>query len=130
MTDLQIVASNELPLQDFTDERIEARLFPVAKFCDAAMGIVRAGVAQRHHVHDRPDKGDEVIFVYGGRFRVRGDFPGSDRVFDVSTEGPVYISVPAGMACSLENLGTEPVRFFSVFSPRFEPGEIRYVEAL
>jgi oxalate decarboxylase/phosphoglucose isomerase-like protein (cupin superfamily) len=129
---VEITPSAESPLLFFDDERIYTRIFPTtSEFGDAAMSRIEPGVSQRYHIHNRPSGGVEIIFVYAGRFKIRSENRvDGDRIFDVESEGPIYISVPSGTPCSLINVGDKPVDFFAVFCPPFAQGEIQYIEPL
>lgn len=111
----------------FEEERIAGALLGQGKHASYTAGIVSPGEAQRHHVQSRPDDGSEIILVYRGAFRLRTG-EDSRQQYDVATEGPILVICESGTPCSVENVGSEEVRFVSVFAPPFQAGEIRYLE--
>lgn len=123
---IDIVQVHRVPTREFTEERITGLLLPETKFTSGSVGFVPPQGAQTPHYQNRPEKGDEIIFVYAGKFRVvSGDW--CSDVFDTAESGPVYLLVKSGTPASLKNTGDDIVRFFSVFSPPFQIGETQFV---
>lgn len=115
------------PRMEFPEERIAGALLSVTPRASATVAYVAPGVAQTLHVHSRPDNGDELIFIYRGRFQMRGDdWP--DTIYDTDADGPVYLQIPSGAVASISNIGDNEVRFFTVFTPPFAQGELEYLE--
>jgi len=119
---------NKEPVEEFADERIRGILIGRDSHASYTVGIVPAGGSQRLHYQDRPDDGTEVIFVYQWSFRVRGVEESKTGPYDVNESGPVLVVCPSGDQCALDSVGETEVRFFSVFAPPFQIGEIHYTE--
>lgn len=124
---LQVVSVHAIPTREFKEERITGLLLPETRHTSASVGFVPPYGLQTPHYQDRPQRGDEIIFVYEGTFRVLSGGKRTD-IFNTDKHGPVYILVRSGTPASLENCGPEMVRFFSVFSPPFAPGETHFLE--
>lgn len=124
---MQVVRVNSEPFLDFSDEGITGALLGSDAHASYTLGIVPKGGRQRLHYQSRPDNGTEIIFVYEGRFNVLGVTDDLAGPFDCDVDGPVLVVCPSGQPCSLESNGSE-VRFFSVFAPPFQMGEITYIE--
>jgi oxalate decarboxylase/phosphoglucose isomerase-like protein (cupin superfamily) len=124
---LTIVALGDVELKDIAEENVSTAILPDTPFASAAVAFVAPNKAQSVHYHERPDQGDEIIFIYQGAFRlVSGDYRSG--IHDTATAGPVYAAVTSGTVLSIENHGDVDVAFFSVFAPNFRPGEIHYVD--
>src|SRR6266851_8315257 len=120
---IQIVAVHALPTQEFAEERITGALLPQTRFASASINFVPVNGAQTPHYQDRPQGGDEIVFVYYGKFRiVSGEW--RSEVFDTKQIGPIYFLVRSGTPATVENCGTDIVRFYSVFAPPFAEGEV------
>lgn len=124
--DVSVIPVHDVPLTRSDEENIAVAILPDTPFTSAAVGYVSPGAVQTPHYHDRPDDGDEIIYLYRGTFRLITDGRRSEP-HDTARTGPVYVAVKAGTVASIENCGTEDVAFFAVFAPMFRPGEIRYV---
>lgn len=124
--EIEIVVINELDFLRFEEENISGVLLPSSNFTSTSAGIVMPGEAQASHYQERPGNGTEIILVYEGHFEVVGA-AGTMTVHDCATKGPLFIQVASKAVASLRNVGNIPVRFFSVFAPPFEPGEIKYL---
>ncbi len=121
---LEVVQIEKAAFSYFADERIFGAILPTTRFTSASIGMLEPGVAQTPHQQQRPCDGVEIMFVYEGQFELV--LQDSTQSFDVRQDGPIFIQVPSGVPASLNNIGSSPVRFFSVFAPPFEPGEIVY----
>lgn len=126
MKKITYVEVDKQTFQWFAEEHIKGLLLPTSGFTSASVGDVAAKEEQTPHRHHRPKDGDELIFVYEGLFELVTET--AKTRFDVDRDGPVFISVPSGMQASINNLGTKRVRFFSVFAPPFQVGEINYLK--
>ncbi len=124
---INIVRTSEIELQEFSDENILGALLPATKHFSASYGVVRPNESQRHHVQSRPGKGDELIIVVSGMFKIRtaNEYEGP---FDADKDGAVFIHVPSDVPASLVNIGNSDLKFFGVFTPPFELGEINYID--
>lgn len=125
MDTIDVVAINDQLPQKFEEENISGILLPATRHTSASIAIVSPGEAQTAHVQNRPDNGAEVILVFEGTFELVSE----GRVVaaqDVSTDGPVYVSIPSGSEAYFRNVGSKPLRMFSVFAPPFAAGEITY----
>ena len=127
MQGIQVVVIHDLPRQKFVGERIEGALLPETRFASASVNYVPADGAQTPHFQNRPQNGDEIVFVYAGRFRIVSGTTKS-QVFDTDEVGPVYFLVASGTPATVENCGPKPVRFYSVFAPPFKVGEVQFLE--
>ena len=124
---IQIIAVHSAPTCEFTEERITGVLLPETRFASASVNFVPVNGAQTPHYQDRPQGGDEIVFVYDGIFRiVSGDWR-SD-VFDTGQAGPIYFLVRSGTPATVENCGNDVVRFYSVFAPPFAEGEVHFLQ--
>lgn len=110
----------------FPEENITGIILRDTESCTSTVAYVAPGQAQTLHVHDRPDNGDVIMFIYRGAFRVVSRDYASE-VHDTGVRGPVYIEVGSGTPVSIENRGDDEVAFFTVFAPGFRDGEIRYL---
>jgi hypothetical protein len=126
---IQIVSVHAVPTREFSEEKITGALLPETKFASASINFVPVNGAQTPHYQDRPLKGDEIVFVYAGTFRiVSGDR--RSRVFNADQQGPVYFLVRSGTPATVENCGHDIVKFFSVFAPPFQEGEVHFLDAV
>jgi oxalate decarboxylase/phosphoglucose isomerase-like protein (cupin superfamily) len=123
----EVIRVEAEPRMEFPEERISGALLPPTRHASATLAIIAPGASQTLHVHSRPDKGDEIIFVYRGMFKVVGEgWP--DTIYNTDAEGPVYVRVPSDVPVGIANIGDNEVFFYTVFVPPFELGEIRYLE--
>ena len=127
MTNLNIVKINKGPLLYFSEERISGSILPESEFSSASVGIVAPNVTQKPHYHKRRNNGVEIIFIYEGKFKLVTASEESE-TFDVMEDGPIFVQVPSNVVASIKNVGEKEVKFFSVFAPVFELGEIVYTE--
>lgn len=126
-SELTILSVNAQPRARFEPENILGVILLDSPLSSASVGYVEPGMAQARHFHLRPDRGEELIFVDQGHFRlVTSNGP---HEFNVEENGPVFIRVPSGTEASIENVGANQVRFLSVFVPPFAPGEIQFLVA-
>jgi hypothetical protein len=124
---IQIVIVHSAPTVEFVEERITGVLLPETRFASASVNFVPVNGAQTPHYQNRPQNGDEIVFVYSGKFCiVSADW--RSEVFDTNQVGPVYFLVRSGTPASVENCGTEIVRFYSVFAPPFAEGEVNFLQ--
>lgn len=125
---LTIIRVHAVATREFAEEKITGILLPETTFSSASIGFVPPFGEQSPHYQNRPEGGDEIIFVYEGRFSVVSGNQRTD-VIDTKQDGPIYILVRSGTPASLENRGSETVRFFSVFAPPFAIGETHFLRA-
>ncbi|SRR6266496_983473 len=126
---IQAISIEKEPRSYLEEEQISGIFLPGSVFASASVGILEPGVTQTCHCHKRPQEGIEIIFVYEGTFSLMTE----DKVlesFDVRQNGPIYIQVSSGQHAHLKNTGKEQVKFFSVFTPPFEAGEIHFPRRL
>lgn len=127
---ITVIPSNAAEVLDFAEENITGILLSNNRFGSSTVAFVAPQQKQTLHVHARPDNGVEVIYIYEGVFRLAtGDHAEHlSRVYDTAVDGPVHLEVASGTPARIENCGDTRVAFFTVFTPPFEMGEIRYLE--
>ncbi len=128
MSDVKIMAVDKQEVIFFDDERISGIILSENKFSSSTVGVISPGESQRHHLQNRPDNGVEIIFIYQGIFAVKTNSANVEH--DAEENGPLYVEVPSGEPTSIKNMGSNEVKFFTVFSPPFKMGEIKYLENL
>jgi hypothetical protein len=123
---IDVVIIDEQPRVEFGHENIQGFLLPEVRHASASVGIIPPHRSQRHHRQRRPDDGIENVFIFRGTFAIEPPHRGLER-HDCARQGPVFVQVPSGSAFSIRNVGDEPVWFYTVFSPPFQPGEIEFI---
>ncbi len=123
-----VVCLHKLKFSEFEEENIVGAIIGQDEFGSITTGLVRVGQAQTPHLHNRPSNGIELILVYQGKVEVIGQ-SGVLEACDADKDGPLFVKVPSGQPASLRNVGDVEVRFFSVFLPAFEMGEIVYLSS-
>ena len=121
----EVIRVGEFPMQYFDAEKSYFALLIADQFLSASVCEIKGGVLQGRHYHQRPRDGDEAMIVFHGAFRVVTD--SGSTTHDVCRDGPVFILVKSGESVQLCNLSEDdPVRFFVILVPPFEPGELHF----
>jgi len=118
MPEIQISKVHAEQLTYFAPENLSFAALPAASFVSSTVNRIEPGVTQTPHYHNRPQQGEEIVFVYQGTFELIGA-EGVIDSFNVEHDGPIYLHIPAQTQASLRNVGDTPVRFFSLFAPPF-----------
>lgn len=126
MSKIQMSKVHEERFTYFSPEGLSFAALPAASFVSTAVNSIEPGGAQAPHYHNRPQQGEEIVFVYQGAFAVIGA-EGVIDSFNVEHDGPIYLHIPAQTQASLRNVGDIPVRFFSLFAPPFVPEEMIFL---
>lgn len=124
MKDIKVIKVDEEPIKYFSEESLFGAILPSTAFSSASIGIIEPGNAQTLHYHIRPQAGVEIIFIHQGNFVLTTE--GKEESFDTTQVGPIYIQVPSGIQASIKNTGKKQVKFFSIFTPPFESGEVHF----
>lgn len=122
---VEVVAIDDVPWEDFAEERIRGVVLPGSGMASASVGEIPVGLSQARHRHHRPPTGVELVLVFDGAFRLESCDVVTE-VHDTRVRGPVFLEIGSGTVTSIQNCGEVPVRFFSVFAPSFQVGEIEY----
>ena len=128
MGDVKIMKVDKQEFMFFDEERISGTILSESEFSSSTVGVISPGESQRHHVQNRPNNGVEIIFIYQGAFVVRTNNANIEH--NAEENGPLYVEVPSGEPASIKNMGSNEVKFFTVFAPPFKMGEIKYLEDL
>lgn len=128
MNRAQVIVINEQKRTRIEAENIGGIFLPTSQHASSAVGIIDPHATQVMHIHNRPESGDEIVFVYAGHVEliVAGESMGH---WDIAMSGPVYMRIPSGTVAQLRNRGSEPAYFFSVFAPPFELNELRFLDS-
>ena len=123
----EVIRVVERPEEFFLQENLYGRILSDTPNATAVFARIRPREQQSHHVQNRPNGGDEVLFLFGGQFEVRTATSVSGP-FTADPENPVFIYVKSGDALSIRNVGDSDLCFFTVLAPGYKEGEITYLE--
>ncbi len=121
---MKIINYSDIPWSFNKRENVNigwSELFEFKGF-DLAHSKIEPNQALRMHYHERKNEGDEVFFFFkGGHIKVKTD----KEEKEINSEKPFYTSFVNKEPHEVTNLSGEELEFLLIYSPPFDPAEVK-----